>query len=274
MLSRSILRTHWRGLPIRKRTVLRWRFSALAALASVCLAMPVASAEPISSRQMVCQTIEGEAAASGLPAVFLARLLWTESGFSSSATSPTGAEGVAQFMPQTAAEWGLVDPRDPLESIHRAARLLVELDRHFGNLGLAAAAYNAGAARVEKWLRGLSGLPMETEFYVLAVTGRRVEDWAAIRGSLSVDAASYPLPGLDCLNVSGGQVTRRSAVPKARLGSRVGTPINRFAVLLHGGNLPDSAPRSRPPQSGMNLAAELLCAAIRARGGACRVFDR
>jgi hypothetical protein len=274
MLPRSILETRQRGLSIRKRTVLRWRFSASAALASVCLVMPAASAESVSSRQMVCQTIEEEATTSRLPAVFLARLLWTESGFSSSATSPTGAAGVAQFMPQTAAERGLVDPRDPLESIHHAARLLVELDRHFGNLGLAAAAYNAGAARVERWLQGLSRLPMETELYVLAITGRRIEDWAAIRGSPPVDTVSYPLPGLDCLNVSAGQVTRHSALPEARLDSRVGAPTNRFAVLLHSGNLPEPAPRFRPPQPGMSLAAELLCAAIRARGGACRVFDR
>ena len=169
-------------------------------MAWTIIALPNAAiaAETVASRQLVCQTIADAAAANGLPASFLARLLWTESGFRSSAISPAGAIGVAQFMPQTAAEQGLADPRDPLAAIYHAARLLIELERHFGNLGLAAAAYNAGAARVTKWLQGQSGLPLETEVYVRAITGRRAEDWATMRGTLAADDG-FPLPGLDCL---------------------------------------------------------------------------
>src|SRR5205814_6611619 len=67
---------------------------------------------------------------------------------SAGAVSPKGAEGIAQFMPGTAAERGLANPFDPEQAIPHAARFLAELKRRFGNLGMAAAAYNAGPARV------------------------------------------------------------------------------------------------------------------------------
>lgn len=111
--------------------------------------------------QSICRMVDGAAAANRLPAGFLARILWQESRLRSEATSPAGAEGVAQFMPQTAAERGLADPRDPAPAIAEAARLLADLRVRFGNLGLAAAAYNAGTGRVIKWLRRQSDLPAE-----------------------------------------------------------------------------------------------------------------
>jgi hypothetical protein len=52
------------------------------------------------------------------------------------------------------------------------------LRNEFGNLGLAAAAYNAGPQRVRDFLAGLHDLPAETRNYVLAITGRTVDDWA------------------------------------------------------------------------------------------------
>ena len=55
-------------------------------------------------------------------------------------------------MPETAAERGLDNPFDPLQAIPESARLLRDLSKKFGNLGLAAAAYNAGPKRVEDWL--------------------------------------------------------------------------------------------------------------------------
>ena len=81
-------------------------------------------------------------------------------------------------MPGTAAERGLADPFDPEQAIPKSAELLDELRRRFGNLGLAAAAYNGGPARVEAWLAGRGGLPWETRSYVSAITGRGAEDWA------------------------------------------------------------------------------------------------
>jgi soluble lytic murein transglycosylase-like protein len=60
---------------------------------------------------------------------------------------------VAQFMPATANWRGLSNPFDPLEAKAESAKLLRDLRREFGNLGLAAAAYNAGSGRVRDWPR-------------------------------------------------------------------------------------------------------------------------
>jgi hypothetical protein len=55
---------------------------------------------------------------------------------------------------------------------------LNELRHQFGNLGLAAAAYNAGPRRVQEWLAGSGSMPQETRNYVMAITGSPIEDWA------------------------------------------------------------------------------------------------
>jgi hypothetical protein len=128
-----------------------------------------------------CRIVETAAHSSGLQVAMLTRLVWTESRFRADVTSPKGAEGIAQFMPGTAVERGLANPFDPEQAIPKAAGLLVDLRHRFGNIGLAAAAYNAGANRVADWLAGFAGLPVETRNYVFAVTGRTVEDWVADR---------------------------------------------------------------------------------------------
>jgi soluble lytic murein transglycosylase-like protein len=50
-------------------------------------------------------------------------------------------------MPKTAGWHGLADPFDPIEALRRSAGCLRELRDRFGNLGLAAAAYNAAPGR-------------------------------------------------------------------------------------------------------------------------------
>jgi soluble lytic murein transglycosylase-like protein len=55
--------------------------------------------------------------------------------------------------------------------------LLAELVEQFGNLGLAAAAYNAGPKRVQDWVARKRGLPAETRKYVQSITGRAAEHW-------------------------------------------------------------------------------------------------
>ena len=64
------------------------------------------------------------------------------------------AQGIAQFMPGTANERGLLDPFNPVQALPKSAEFLSELRNQFGNLGLAAAAYNAGPRRVQEWLAG------------------------------------------------------------------------------------------------------------------------
>jgi len=133
------------------------------------------------------------AAAHQLPVDFFTRLIWQESSFRPGVTSRAGAQGVAQFMPGTAQERKLADPFDPEQAIPKSAELLGELRARFGNLGLAAAAYNGGPARVENWLEGRGGLPGETRSYVSLITGRTAEDWAAAsRGDVPGEARQGP----------------------------------------------------------------------------------
>src|ERR1700719_2895125 len=144
-------------------------FGAVAVVLVVgVLAASASAADTASSlRQAICQMVDGAAEANRLPAAFLTRILWQESRFRTDVISPAGAQGVAQFMPQTAAERGLADPYDPGSAIPQAARLLAELGARFGNLGLAAAAYNAGPARGAQILHGQSHLPGEARLHVL-----------------------------------------------------------------------------------------------------------
>src|SRR3954469_21289721 len=132
------------------------------------------AASPASEtvQQALCRMIEGSAGSSRLPVDFFTRLIWRESSFRTTVVSRAGAQGVAQFMPGTARERGLQDPFDPEQAIPAAAALLSDLGRRFGNLGLAAAAYNAGPGRVSAWVQGSGGLPAETRDYVLRITGR------------------------------------------------------------------------------------------------------
>ena len=81
-------------------------------------------------------------------------------------------------MPETAADVGLDNPFDPLQAIPASARLLRNLFQQFGNLGLAAAAYNAGPKRIQDWLAKKGKLPQETQGYVKIITGRPAETLA------------------------------------------------------------------------------------------------
>ena len=82
-------------------------------------------------------------------------------------------------MPATADYRGLVDPFDPIESLQNSARYLRDLKQQFGNLGLAAAAYNAGPGRVSAWLASRRPLPEETRNYVAIITGWTADEWAS-----------------------------------------------------------------------------------------------
>ncbi|WP_416929627.1 lytic transglycosylase domain-containing protein [Tropicimonas sp.] len=119
----------------------------------------------------VCRAIAATAGEAGLDVNFFARLLWQESRFNPGAVSPVGARGIAQFMPATARRRGLSDPFNPAEALRASAFYLAELRDTYGNLGLAAAAYNAGEARVEDFLFRDRNLPPETRVYVPAITG-------------------------------------------------------------------------------------------------------
>jgi Transglycosylase SLT domain/SPOR domain len=164
------------------------------------LAIPTDKAEDTDTREAICLMIESAARAQNLPLEFFARVIWQESRFQSDAVGPVTrsgqrAQGIAQFMPGTASERRLLDPFDPVQALPKSAEFLSELRDRFGNLGLAAAAYNAGPRRVQEWLDGSGSMPQETRHYVVAITGTTVDDWAAAGRNGKTPA---PAPSTNC----------------------------------------------------------------------------
>jgi len=102
-------------------------------------------------------------------AALLSAQIYAESGFNPFARSPAGAQGIAQFMPGTAASYGLRNPFDPEQAIDAQARLMRDLLRRFAAVPLALAAYNAGPARVAACMC-VPPIP-ETRGYVARILG-------------------------------------------------------------------------------------------------------
>lgn len=145
--------------------------------------LPLAPLRPLlkpivyRSREEICDVLAAATRSNDLPAHFFIRLLYQESNFRLGAISSAGALGIAQFTPETATDRGLDNPFDPLQAIPASARLLHDLYLKFGNLGLAAAAYNAGPRRISDWLANKGPLPQETQDYVKIITGWPAETW-------------------------------------------------------------------------------------------------
>lgn len=284
----------------------RRRFWRFAVLPFVIVAWAAASAEDATTpqqksesvEQAMCRLIDGAAGTHKLPAAFLTRLIWRESSFRAGVVSHAGAQGVAQFMPGTAAERGLADPFDPEQAIPAAARFLSDLRAQFGNLGLASAAYNGGPARVAAWLGGSGELRAETRDYVAFITGRSVEDWAA-QAREPGRSHGEPLPPEPCLEAVA--LLRRSPAgapaegPMAPWGVQLAGNFSKALALStyararasYAAVLPGVRPmiigtrlrargtrayyRVRVPQP-TRAAAGQLCDRIRTLGGACVVL--
>jgi hypothetical protein len=147
--------------------------------------------------ESLCLIIESAAKTNDLPLDFFARVIWQESRFRADAVGPmtrrgSRAQGIAQFMPGTAAERRLLDPFDPVQALPKSAEFLRELRAEFGNLGLAAAAYNAGPRRVQEWMAGTGPMPAETRAYVAAITGMTIDDWAAAKKNRNAPTSERP----------------------------------------------------------------------------------
>jgi hypothetical protein len=290
--------------------------AALALLAPAAGAAPPAEREAApATRASLCLMVESAAKANGLPVGFLTRVIWRESNFAPAAVGPvtrTGARalGIAQFMPESAAESGLADPFDPVQALPKAAELLSSLAERFGNLGLAAAAYNAGPRRVQEWLAGSGSMRDETRRYVLAITGRSVEDWskpqppaaakpvapvkpvtpAKPEGCASTLAAIDQPPGDFAfalikrvtaavgkpwgVELAAGFSRERVLASYARAMQRLSAVIaQQDPILTRGPRAPGLAPFYQARiGADTRPAAESLCARIRRAGGACLVL--
>jgi hypothetical protein len=167
-------------------------------------------------------------------------------------------------MPQTASERGLADPFDPASAIPASAKFLGELKRRFGNLGLAAAAYNAGETAVGNWLANKGPLPFETQDYVLAITGRAADEWRAEK-PLPAPASSDPASPAAAPPVSAPPV---SAPPAAA------PPDPAPSCLTLITDLRTTTPAASPVVSGWFAPWGVQIAASFSRASAMRAFER
>lgn len=245
----------------------------------------------------ICDLIATHADRNDLPRAYLARLIWKESRFDPEAVSPVGAEGIAQFMPGTARMRGLADSFDPASAIAASADYLGELESRFGNLGLAAAAYNSGENRVARWLSNGGFLPLETEDYVLDIMGEPVDmfsdrDHAGVvrplKKSTTFDKACRDLPVIMAATIPMAHIhTKPWGVQVAgnfRRSAAIGQYERlrtRYPKLLAGHDPVVSRVRSAIGRRGIYAVrigaddrgeANALCRSIRGAGGSCIVM--
>ncbi len=180
------------------------------------------------SREEICDSLAKAARSNALPIAYFIRLLFQESSFDEASVSSAGAQGIAQFMPETAATEGLKNPFDPLQAIPASARLLRKLFDQFGNLGLAAAAYNAGPKRVQDWLasKGKGRLPEETEGYVKIVTGRPADTWRAPGATGTALTVSHDAPCRKAVPPEPPHIVTASNAPTRAHDKKVPQPAN------------------------------------------------
>ncbi|MBO6638620.1 MAG: lytic transglycosylase domain-containing protein [Roseitalea sp.] len=276
--------------------------SALLAALFVCFVPATSWAVEDSSADeighgTICSLIARAAERNGLPPAFFARLIWKESRFDPLAVSPKGAEGIAQFMPATAVRRGLENSFDPAQALPASATYLAALRLQFGNLGLAAAAYNAGEARIDRWLVGASTLPLETENYVLSITGEPAESFIErrrqIRNLPLEEGKPFEQACVRMASVAGIGVTGLAQTSVKPWGVQVAGGYRRAAVmrqwdrirrrhsaLLAG--LPVNISRQKSPLgpkpvyavrigADSRIEANAICGRLRAAGGACVV---
>jgi hypothetical protein len=259
-----------------------------------------AAGNPRPSVDEICRTLAQAAADNDLPEEFFTRLIWQESRFDPMAVSPAGAQGIAQFMPQTAAMRGLINAFEPLEALRESASYLSELRTTFrGSLGLAAAAYNAGPAQVEAWLAGRRVLPGETQAYVLIITGYAAQAWASKTPPQMKTEASSATLGERCVELAKLMIERPRRRPPLSSDPAWGPwgvqlagnwseggvlasyeRLRRKYDAVLGDRLPLVMPARRRAPANFLLrvsessrpAADALCAKLRAAGGACIVL--
>ncbi len=243
----------------------------------------------------ICRMIEEAAASAQLDVGFFARLIWQESLFDPDAVSPAGAQGIAQFMPDTAALRGLENAFDAEQALSASALYLSDLERAFGNLGLAAAAYNGGEARLGRYLGEGGRLPGETRAYVLKITGLTVEDWRDAPPQtldLALRGESFQ-EGCLALAASRGRAAPAAAPPPpwgvviasgrsmAAAERQVGRVSNRHANLLRGERVHYGRNGRLARMRGLMVAqvgresraeAEALCGRLHDAGGDCIVL--
>jgi soluble lytic murein transglycosylase-like protein len=113
--------------------------------------------------------VAAQAKQSGVSPQLINAMIQVESHGDPAAISRSGAQGLMQLMPGTAANYGVVNAFDPYENVSGGCRYMhALLVRYHHNVALALAAYNAGPGVVDA-ARGIPSFP-ETRAYVSRVT--------------------------------------------------------------------------------------------------------
>jgi len=244
-----------------------------------------------------CGGVARAAALHGVPVAFFTRLIRQESNFNTKAVSRAGAQGIAQFMPATARWRGLSDPFEPTKALLESARWLRELQDEFGNLGLAAAAYNAGPRRVKDWIAGRGKLPNETRAYVRIITGLTADEWLGrsdtqplATGGACAETANIPVrpvahralergvvattAGIWAIQLLGDSSQSRVLLEYAGLQKRYRSVLGERAPMIIqravGGRVPSAWYFVRVAESSHERANQ-LCSRLKSAGGSCLV---
>jgi len=203
------------------------------------------------TRSEICDLIESAASEENLPFEFFARLIWQESRFNPQAVSAAGAQGIAQFMPKTASGRGLADPFEPASALQESAEFLRELRQRFGNVGLAAAAYNAGPKRVQNWLAKRASLPRETQNYVAIITGHAAEKWVKAELPSAEDAE------FQCNEIAQVVAQRRGSAILNGLAKLVARRMNGETKVRGSARKGILAKRAAPPSAAKQQVAKV-----------------
>jgi hypothetical protein len=242
----------------------------------------------------------GGGGAEGLDVGFFARLLVARVAVRRLGREPCGRAGDRAVHAGDGRLRGLADPFNPAEAILASADYLKDLEREFGNLGMAAVAYNAGEERAARFLAGETGIPGETRAYVAVITGHGGEAWRdAAAGKGAAPAPDLALePGRPfreaCLEKAVSRDFPSFAAPAepepellpwgvilAAQGSREAAERQAagLAGLIEGERVDHvrmrvAGQRRHVAQVGRETRAEAeeLCARIRGAGGACMVL--
>jgi hypothetical protein len=264
---------------------------------SLPITKPTRPVEPVVTVERICTLISSEATKNQIPPEFFARLIWKESRFDHKAVSPVGAEGIAQFMPGTAKLVGLDDPFDIEQAIPASAAHLADLKRNLGNYGLAAAAYNAGEGRVGRWLSSGGFLPLETEDYVIDITGEPADNFVSREAKLTIkpldakltfDEACRKLPVIAFNTVAMARINRKPWGVQVAGNFRRSAAVNQyervrkqFASVMAGHKPFVSKVRTPIGRRGIYAVrigansrneADRICTALHSAGGACIVM--
>lgn len=141
------------------------------------------------------QSARQYASGAGVDSTIFVNQIQQESGFNPRATSPAGAEGIAQFMPATAAGMG-INPWDALQALAGAAALdASNLKKYKGDYKKMLAAYNAGGGAVDKAVNRsgdnwLSAMPSETQQYVATILSKSKTPATSATGTPAVAATT------------------------------------------------------------------------------------